>query len=278
MPARPGHVFIGTSGWQYRHWRETFYPLGVAQGKWLEFYAERFATVELNASFYRLPSRETFEKWRVRTPDDFIFAVKMSRYLTHIKKLVEPEEPVERFLKHATGLGDKLGPILVQLPPTLPIDVEGLAHVLSLIPRDLRVAVEFRHDSWFVDDVREVLEKYGAANCWADRGSRPITALWRTTDWGFVRFHQGNGRPWPCYSKEILSNWAQRIDETWGSDGDVYAFFNNDQRACALRDAGLFSKAIAARRLEPTRVAPRRDVTLGDSEERDEPAGRDALW
>lgn len=202
----------------------------------------------------------------------------MSRYLTHIKKLVEPEEPVERFLKHAGGLGDKLGPILIQLPPTLPVDVDNLAHTLSLIPRELRVAVEFRHDSWFVDDVREVLEKYGAANCWADRGSKPITALWRTADWGFVRFHQGNARPWPCYSTAILSDWAARIADTWGPDADVFCYFNNDQRACALRDATLFAKAVTEHGLSPTRVTPRSDVSLGPSEERDEPAGRDALW
>ncbi|MEA2477584.1 MAG: hypothetical protein QOC87_1783 [Actinomycetota bacterium] len=202
----------------------------------------------------------------------------MSRYLTHIKKLADPEEPVERFLKHASGLGDKLGPILIQLPPTLPVDIDALGHTLSLFPGSSRVAVEFRHDSWFVDEVREVLEKHGAANCWADRGSRPITALWRTADWGFVRFHQGNARPWPCYSTAILSDWAKKIADTWGPDGDVYAFFNNDQRACALRDAVVFSKLVAERGLEPTRVPPRRDITLGESEERDEPAGRDALW
>src|SRR3954465_5222400 len=147
-------LIIGTSGWQYRHWRETFYPRGVPQRLWLEYYAARFTTVESNAAFYRLPEAATFASWAERTPDDFVMAVKASRYLTHILRLNEPEEPVKLLVAHARELGPKLGPILLQLPPSMSIDLERLVRTLDAFPPDWRVAVEFRHDSWFTDDVR----------------------------------------------------------------------------------------------------------------------------
>src|SRR3954468_3942444 len=145
-------LLIGTSGWQYRHWRETFYPRGVAQAKWLEYYAARFATVESNAAFYRLPEAAWFAAWAARTPPDFVMAVKASRYLTHILRLTEPEEPVALLVERARELGDKLGPILIQLPPSLRIEVDRLKRTLDAFPPDWRVAVEFRHASWFTDE------------------------------------------------------------------------------------------------------------------------------
>lgn len=255
-------LFVGTSGWQYRHWRRTFYPDGVPQARWLEYYAERFQIVELNNSFYRLPPRETFEKWAVRSPDDFVFAVKMSRYLTHIKKLKEPAEPVARFLDHAAGLGRKLGPVLIQLPPTLRTDPEALDDTLARFPSTIRVAVEFRHDSWWNDDVRSILESRGAALCLADRHSKPFSALWRTTDWTFLRFHEGEATPHPCYGRTALQTWTKRLAEGWGTEADVYVFFNNDPRACALRDARVFAGIAARAGFEPTRVPPAGDVEL----------------
>ena len=260
MPA-----LIGTSGWQYRHWWETFYPQGVAQAKWLEFYAERFQIVELNNSFYRLPPPETFAKWRQRTPDDFIVAAKMSRYLTHIKKLKEPEEPIERYFKHARNLGSKLGPVLVQLPPTLKADVEALDHVLEIWPKDVRCAVEPRHESWFTDELREVLTKHGAALCLADRHDKDFTPWWRTTDWTFVRFHEGTGRPHPCYKKSSLQTWAERLARDFSPHEDIYVFFNNDPRACALRDAVVFSALIRDLGIAPSRVPKRSEITVGDA-------------
>lgn len=257
-------VYLGTSGWQYRHWRETFYPKGVAQTRWLEFFVERFQTVELNNSFYHLPKEETFAKWRARTPDDFIIAAKMSRYLTHIKKLKEPQEPVARFMKHAGHLGSKLGPILIQLPPTLKIDLPALEETLDEFPSGVRVAVEFRHETWWTDEVRDALTKRNVALCMADRWATPVTATWRTADWTFLRFHEGGGKPHPCYTKKSMVPWAERLASEWGPEADLYVYFNNDPRACALRDAIVFHDLLLEVGLEPTRVPARRDVRVGD--------------
>jgi len=235
-------LLVGTSGWQYRHWRETFYPRGVAQAKWLEYYAARFATVESNAAFYRLPEAATFAAWAERTPDDFVFAVKASRYLTHILRLTEPDEPVKLLIDRARELGPKLGPILIQLPPSLRLDMHRLERALDAFPPDVRVAVEFRHDSWFTDEVRRVLHDHTAALCLADRGG-PVTPIWRTADWTYLRFHVGRAKPPGCYGRQALAAWVGRLSDCWSADEDAYVYFNNDQRACALRDARIFALA-----------------------------------
>ncbi|MEA2677742.1 MAG: hypothetical protein QOJ81_1883 [Chloroflexota bacterium] len=250
-------MLIGTSGWQYRHWRDTFYPRGVAQSRWLEFYAQRFDTVESNAAFYRLPERDTFANWAERTPDDFIWAVKVSRFLTHIKRLREPAEPVERFVSHARGLGGKLGPALLQLPPQLEMDAALLDQCLAEFPPDVRVAVEFRHKSWWTADIEEVLRLRGAALCWADR-LRPISPLWRTADWGYLRFHQGRASPRPCYGEDALQSWVERIDGVLPHSAEMFVYFNNDHRACALRDATVFARLAQRAGWEVSRV-PRLD-------------------
>jgi uncharacterized protein YecE (DUF72 family) len=254
-------LIIGTSGWQYRHWRSTFYPRGVAQAKWLEFYAERLATVESNAAFYRLPEASTFAAWAERTPADFIMAVKASRYLTHILRLAEPREPVERLLTRARELGDKLGPILLQLPPSMQLDLARLDAVLAAFPADVRVAVEFRHKSWWIDETKRVLTERRAALCLADRLG-PVSPVWRTTDWTYLRFHTGRAHPIPCYGRQALESWVRRLDEHWTPSSDAYVYFNNDPHACALRDARLF--ALAGRRLGwvATRVPRATDVHL----------------
>lgn len=230
-------LLVGTSGWQYRDWRGRFYPDGLPQRLWLEHYAERFATVEVNNAFYRLPERDTFANWRARTPGDFIVAVKVSRYLTHIKRLREPQEPVRRFLDRATALGDRLGPVLLQLPPTLRADPAALAGTLDLFPAGVRVAVEPRHPSWWTAQVRTVLERHNAALCWADRGSRPIAPLWRTADFGYLRLHEGRARQWPRYGRVALRGWVRRLAETYGGDATAYVFFNNDPGCAAVTDA-----------------------------------------
>lgn len=246
-------LYVGTSGWQYRDWRDSFYPRGVAQSEWLRHFAERFATVELNNSFYRLPERVTFERWRDATPDDFVFAVKMSRYLTHIRRLREPEEPVRRFFERAAGLGEKLGPVLLQLPPTLAADLGRLADTLDRFPAGVRVAVEPRDDSWFDGGLRALLEKRGAALCLAD-SPRRRTPVWRTADWGFVRFHEGRATPRPCYGERALATWTERIASLWNAGADVFCYFNNDTRGCAVRDAGTFARLAGRAGLRPTRV------------------------
>lgn len=234
-------VLTGTSGWQYRHWREAFYPAGVPQRRWLEYYAERFATVENNGAFYRLPGPETFEQWRTRTPEGFAMAVKASRYLTHIQRLRDPAEPVRRMLDAFASLKEKLGPVLIQLPPTLRADPELLDRTLGAFPPDVRVAVEPRHPSWWSDDVRDVLTGRGAALCWADRAGQPVTPRWRTADWGYLRFHEGDADPWPRYSGRCLGDWAARVADAWPGTGPVYAYFNNDQLGAAVLDAEAFT-------------------------------------
>jgi uncharacterized protein YecE (DUF72 family) len=247
-------VFVGTSGWQYREWRDRYYPKGVAQARWLEHYAEGFATVESNNAFYRLPERATFEAWARRTPGDFVWAVKMSRYLTHIKRLRDPAEPVARFLDRAEGLGGKLGAVLLQLPPTLKADLDALEAVLELLARRVRVAVEFRHDTWFTEPAQRLLERHGAALCLADRGSRALTPMWRTAEWGYLRLHAGVARPRPCYGRRALDGWARRVAETWEPSADVFVYFNNDGRGCAPRDARAFGRALERAGIEATRV------------------------
>ncbi|MGH3714277.1 MAG: DUF72 domain-containing protein [Micromonosporaceae bacterium] len=245
-------IWIGTSGWQYRDWRGAFYPKDVPQKRWLESYAERFATVESNNAFYRLPERKTFADWAARTPDDFLVAVKMSRFLTHIKRLKEPEEPVARFLDRTEGLGEKLGPVLLQLPPTLRADPELLDGVLRALPSRVEVAVEPRHDSWWSDEIRDVLGKHHAALCWADRGSRPVTPLWRTADFGYLRLHHGRHRT--GYGRAALASWVDRIAETYGRNDPVYTYFNNDPGAAAPADAATFARLAQRRNLRISRV------------------------
>ena len=227
-------LYIGTSGWQYRHWLGRFYPRKPRLEDDLAFYAARFQTVELNGTFYRLPEAETFADWAARVPADFIFAVKASRYLTHIKRLNDPEEPVQRLMTRAARLGAKLGPVLVQLPPNMKRDVVRLQRALDAFPGDVRMAVEFRHDSWYVDEVRDLLARSGAALCLADRGSQMITPEWRTASWGYVRFHWGLAAPESCYEPEVLSARAHLVARLWQPDEDVYVYFNNDPLSLAI--------------------------------------------
>ena len=237
-------VLVGTSGWQYRDWRGVLYPPGVPQRRWLEYYAERFPTVENDGTFYRLAQRTTFESWRDRTPAGFVMSVKASRYLTHVRKLTEPAEPVRRLMDAAGGLGDRLGPVLLQLPPTLKADPGALDDCLRCFPASTRVAVEPRHASWWSEEIRQVLTARGAALCWADRDEEAITPLWRTASWGYLRFHSGSGAPPPGYTTPALRTWANRLSETWASGETVYAYFNNDTGGAAVRDAGTFRALI----------------------------------
>ena len=246
-------LHVGTSGWQYAHWRRVFYPAGLPQGSWLPYFADRFQTVEVNNTFYSLPEKSVFESWRHATPSDFVFALKMSRYLTHLKRLHDPGEPVERFMERARGLGPKLGPVLIQLPPRYSQNLELLDQTLKCFPQSTRVAVEFRDESWFTEETRSLLERCGAALCLADtpRRRQPI---WRTADWGFVRFHEGSGAHAPGYERDVLRRWVARIADTWSRGADVFAYFNNDTAGHAIRDAIVFAELAEASGLRPTRV------------------------
>ena len=245
-------VVIGTSGWQYRDWRGRFYPQRLPQRLWLEHYAEHFATVESNNAFYRLPERTTFEAWRERTPADYRWAVKASRFLTHIKRLREPAEPVARLMGRAAGLQERLDVVLLQLPPTLRADADLLRECLSRFPTTVRVAVEPRHDSWWTDEIRGLLERYGAALCWADRDEQPIAPLWGTTDWTYLRLHHGS-EGWG-YRPETLRLGAERLAATWTDDEDAYVYFNNDPGCAAVSDAVVFARAVRDTGRTTTRV------------------------
>jgi len=251
-------VLAGTSGWQYRDWRGAFYPPGTPQRLWLEYYATQFATVENNGTFYRLPPRDTFASWRDRVTDDFVMTVKANRYLTHVRRLRDPAGPVRRLVDAAAGLGDRLGPVLLQLPPDLRADPPLLEECLRQFPPTVRIAVEPRHESWWTDEVKDLLAARNAALCWADRAGAALTPLWRTADWGYLRLHEGEGVPWPRYSQAALSAWADRIAAAWAADRDVYVYFNNDQAAAAPRDAAAFAAAAASRGRAVTRSWPDR--------------------
>jgi uncharacterized protein YecE (DUF72 family) len=242
---------IGTSGWQYADWRATFYPADAPVRRWLEEYADRFPTVEVNNTFYRLPKRGTFEQWASRVPDGFCFSVKASRYLTHYKRLREPAQPVQRLLEAAAGLGDRLGAVLVQLPPDLRADTSLLDAALREFPRGLRVAVEVRHDSWHIDPVYDVLARHDAALClWDRRGQHG--PLVRTAAWCYVRLHEGTATPHPCYGRTALHSWVDRVHELWGGEPggpDGYVYFNNDPKACAPRNAATFARFVAGGRV-----------------------------
>ena len=249
-------LLVGTSGWQYRDWRGVLYPPGVPQRRWLEYYAGRYVTVENNGTFYRLPKRETFDDWQARTPQGFVMTVKASRYLTHVRRLRDPAEPVARLMSAASGLGPRLGPVLLQLPPTLRADPAALSACLAAFRdwarrtaggADLKLVVEPRHESWWTGQVRAVLAAHGAALCWADRLGRPVTPLWRTAGWGYLRFHQGAAQPWPRYGQQALRSWLDRLAGTWDDADPVYVYFNNDPGGAAIADsiefAGLAQRA-----------------------------------
>jgi uncharacterized protein YecE (DUF72 family) len=241
-------IRIGTSGFIYEHWRRRFYPPS-ARGSELELYARTFDTVELNVTFYRMPPSSTFRSWAARVPEGFLFAVKASRYLTHVRRLKEPRASVELLVERASELGSHLGPILIQLPPDLELDLAALEETLDAFPAGIRLAVEPRHASWFVEDVRGALTERNVALCVADRRG-PITPLWRTADWSYLRFHAGRAMPRSCYSSRELESWAERVEAGWGRAATGFVYFNNDGNGCALRDASVYARALDRRGVE----------------------------
>ncbi|MFN2568150.1 MAG: DUF72 domain-containing protein [Candidatus Dormibacteria bacterium] len=268
-------VIVGTSGWQYRSWAGHFYPQGLPQKRWLSFYSSNFDCVEVNNTFYHLPARHVFESWAQQARPGFHYALKFSRYLTHLKRLRDPAEPVQRFLERARALGPSLGPVLLQLPPRFPVDVRRLEESLACFPEGMRIAVEFRDRSWFTESVRSLLSARQVALCLADRCGRPQGPLWATADWGFIRLHEGTAAPRPCYGDRALDRWAERISDLWDAGRDVYVFFNNDGRSCAPRDATRFASFVASRGGLPTRVPDRRPLTddgRGDDRPRPDPS------
>ena len=231
-------VLIGTSGYVYADWRRRFYPVDVAGREWLGFYAGRFPTVELNSPFYRLPRAVTFRAWAEAVPPDFVFAVKASRFLTHIKRLREPGPPLSLFMKRAKGLGARRGPILFQLPARFHLSLERLDEFLAALARRriTRAVLEVRHASWLVDEVYERLARANVALCLHDWKEQPVEGP-VTADFVYVRRHGSRRRYGGSYTERALQRDAARI-RGWLRDGrDVFVYFNNDGRAAAVRNA-----------------------------------------
>ncbi len=233
MTRRKGEFRIGTSGYQYDHWRGVFYPEDIPKTRWYEHYASRFDTVEINNTFYNLPKPETFDDWRKRAPEGFLYVLKFSRYGSHLKRLKDPEGPIEKFTECAKRLQGFLGPILVQLPPKWNVNVERLAGFLEAAPNQYRWVLEFRDPSWLCEEVYGLLRDHNAALCIHDmieNHPREITA-----DWVYLRFH---GEDYATkYSPQALSGSAGRIKEYLAAGLDVFVFFNNDAHGYAVENA-----------------------------------------
>jgi uncharacterized protein YecE (DUF72 family) len=238
-------LHVGCSGWQYRHWRGDFYPADLPVARWLSYYAERFDTVEVNNSFYRLPESATFARWRAEAPPGFVYAVKASRFLTHNKKLKEPGDPLRRFFARARHLGPSLGPVLYQLPPRWSVNLDRLNAFLAALPKRRRHVVEFRDPSWYVDDVFGSLKRRGVALCLHDmEGSATDRIV--TGSFAYLRFH-GPAKYRGTYTDERLGDWADWCAAQIRQDISVYAYFNNDAGGHAPRDAVRLRRMIEAR-------------------------------
>lgn len=227
---------IGTSGWIYRHWRSGFYPPGLPHRRWFDHYAASFSTTEINGTFYRLPSQAAVARWREEAPPGFVFAWKASRFITHMKRLRDAEEPLHRIYAPMQPLGDKLGPCLFQLPPQMSLDLARLTDFLALLPPDRRHVLEFRHPSWYVDAVFEALAAREVALCVSDHHHAPAPWI-DTARFAYVRGHGPGGHYSGSYSDEELKRWTAAI-ENWRSGGrDVFVYFDNDIGCAAPADA-----------------------------------------
>lgn len=231
-----GAVWVGTSGWHYKHWIGNFYPERLPASKMFAHYREHFDTVELNNSFYHLPKPPALEAWRDSSPEGFCFAVKGSRFLTHMKKLRDPEQGLQRFLDAVEILGEKLGPILFQLPPNWERDLERLEHFLDVLPRYHRYAFEFRNPTWNTPETYALLAKYNAAYCIFDLAGfqSPIEI---TADLSYVRLHGPGGKYQGSYSDDALRSWAERIRDWQKRLPAVYVYFDNDDSGFAPQNA-----------------------------------------
>ncbi len=230
------HYRIGTSGWVYPHWRGVFYPSGLAQSRWFNHYAGQFDTVEINNTFYRLPSEQAFDHWCEQAPAGFVYAVKANRYLTHVRRLKDCAEPLKRFLDRARRLGNRLGPILYQLPPRWRPNAERLAEFADLLPTDLIHVFEFRDERWFEEPVRDVLARHGLSFCIFDLpGMR--CPRWVTGPIVYVRFHGSSTLYAGRYSREELAGWAEMMRSFLSAGHDVYVYFNNDAFGHAVINA-----------------------------------------
>jgi uncharacterized protein YecE (DUF72 family) len=243
---KQGRIYIGTSGWHYRHWIGTFYPPETKASQQFNIYQQTFSAVEINNSFYRLPSPETFENWRKESPDDFIFVVKASRFITHQKKLKDPEETIRRFLENVRFLKEKLGPILFQLPPTSKRNVERLADFLQVLPKKFRYVFEFRNSTWYDVEIINLLRKYNCAFCIYELAGH-VSPANVTADFVYIRLHGPGNKYQGSYSEGQLNEWAKQCRD-WQQQGiDVFIFFDNDEKGYAAFNAQTLQELLGKR-------------------------------
>ena len=229
-------IHIGTSGWHYKHWKGPFYPADIAEADQFNYYSRYFSTVEINNSFYMLPSTETFSGWRKAAPSHFLFAVKASRFITHMKKLNLDAQGVKKFFSHADKLNEKLGPILFQLPPKWNVNTERLENFLAVLPRGHQYAFEFRNQTWYNDDVYAILEKHNAAFCIYEL-EHQLSPLQVTADFVYVRLHGPGKKYQGTYTNAVLNTWASRCTKWRDEKKQVFVYFDNDQEGYAVRNA-----------------------------------------
>lgn len=229
-------LHIGTSGWHYSHWRGVFYPASLRINNFLKFYVEYFDTAEINNTFYRLPEDGTVIEWRDTVPENFVFSMKASRYITHMKKLKEPENTLPRFLEKAELMGSKLGPVLFQLPPHWHFDLERLSNFLRTLPKRLRCAFEFRDPSWFGEEAAQMLIENKTAFCIYDFAGRQLPHT-VTSDFIYIRLHGPNGAYQGQYSDQDLSRWSDEITQWLDNNKEVFCYFDNDEAGYAVQDA-----------------------------------------
>ena len=239
-----GKIQIGTSGWHYKHWVGKFYPEKFPPSKMLDFYAHSFRTVEINNTFYRLPTEAAVKSWRDTVSKGFEFAVKASRFITHMKKLRDPENAISLFFERVGLLGETLGPILFQLPPHWPVNADRLEEFLSIVPRNHRYVVEFREQSWCIPRVFDILRRHNVALCLHDWGAKPWPGEF-TADFTYIRFHGPTGKYAGNYDDAMLRDWASRIEQWRKQLRVIYAYFNNDQGGYAIDNARTLQKLLA---------------------------------
>ncbi|MCF7888205.1 MAG: DUF72 domain-containing protein [Candidatus Omnitrophica bacterium] len=229
-------IHIGTSGWHYKHWANKFYPKNLKLAQFFDYYLEKLNTVEINNSFYQLPKKSTLQQWNKKAPKNFIFSIKASRYITHLKKLKDPKESTKKFFKAIKPLGKKIGPILFQLPLAWKLNAERLENFLKILPKDYKYSFEFRNQQWFDNKVYRLLEKYNAAFCIYDLAGN-LSPKKVTADFIYIRLH-GPGEAYQGdYSKRKLKNWAKQFSHWQKKKKEVFCYFDNDQAAYAAKNA-----------------------------------------
>ncbi|HSD09008.1 DUF72 domain-containing protein [Flavobacterium sp.] len=229
-------IHIGTSGWLYKHWRGTFYPKEVKIKDQFSYYVSMFNTVEINNTFYGVPSDETFVNWKNTVPQDFVYVIKANRFITHMKKLHDPNEILHPFLSKVELLKTKLGAVLFQLPPSLGIDLKVLEDFLAELPKDKRFVFEFRNTSWYTPEVYHLLSKYNVAFCIYELAEH-LSPIQITANFIYLRLHgPGKNKYQGSYSDEKLMEWAQQC-KIWLQENDVYVYFDNDEQGYAAFNA-----------------------------------------